>query len=289
MVSFCMEQSKDHILKIINEYNFLMKEAITGPNCIDPTICHGDCCHIQIDISKLLAEYYIEKEYACKEDFIRGDLFSFKIKVNSSNSKCVFYDSRLNGCSLHKSMCKPPQCWIYPTGFNKGPGEEKKFADDGSIKCKIASGWNIINPKNTSKAKLLFEEYVVFCENELISETTKERIKERLEPLFQNLKKCPPKSIAGITDLWDQFDILKSEGISLKLKSLCENISDHTCNCAYIDCNNVCDEIVDFLRQNLLDDVCRLIKSNGAKEFYSFLELWNSKIESNNVGVHVEK
>ena len=272
-----MEQFKEHILGLVNEYNTLMKEAITGPNCIDPQVCHADCCHIMIDIPKLLAEYYIQKGYARKEDFCRGDLFSFKINVNSSNSKCIFYNKELNGCSLHKTMHKPPQCWIYPTGFTNDPGEEKKFADDGSIKCKIAGGWKIIDAKKTTKAKSLFNEYVTYCEKEFASETVLEKFKTRLEPLFKSLEECSPKSVAGIVDGWDRFTILKSEGISLKLKSLCDQISEDTCNCEYMECRNVCNEIIDLLRRDLLNDVSNFTQIRGPKSSYSFLELWNSR------------
>lgn len=271
-----MEQSKEHILGLVNKYNHLMNDAIIGPNCIDPHICHADCCHIKIDIPKLLAEFYIEKGYAEKEDFSRGDLFSFKINVNSTNSKCVFYNKELNGCSLHKTMHKPPQCWIYPTGFTNDPEEEKTYAADGTIKCKIAAGWKIIDSEKTKYAKILFDEYVAFCETELSSEITTEKIKNRLEGFFNSLKNFTPKSIAGVIDGWDQFTILKSEGISLKLKSLCDQISKETCDCEYMECEHVCYEIIDLLRRDLLKDVSYFIKLKGPKSSYSFLELWNS-------------
>ena len=270
-----MEQSKEYILGLVNKYNNLMKDAITGPNCIDPQICHADCCHIMIDIPKLLAEYYIEKGYAKKEDFRRGDLFSFKINVNSTNSKCVFYDKQLNGCSLHKTMHKPPQCWIYPTGFFNKPGEEKKFAEDGSIMCKIASGWNIGDSKKATEAKNLFDEYVTFCEKEYVFESKREFIRKRLEPVFSIMKNCSPKSIAGVIDSWDKFDILKSEGISLKLKSLCDQISEDNCNCEYINCEGVCVEIIDLIRRDLLDQIMDFARLKGPKMSYSFLELWS--------------
>jgi Fe-S-cluster containining protein len=272
-----MEQSKDYILEMVNKYNHLMNDAIIGPNCIDPSICHADCCHIKIDIPRLLAEFYIENGYAKKEDFSRGDLFSFKINVNSTNSKCVFYDKGLNGCSLHKTMYKPPQCWIYPTGFTNDPGEEKTFAEDGTIKCKIAAGWRITDIKKTKGAKILFDEYVAFCEKEFTSETTTEKIKNRLEELFNSLKNCSPKSVAGVMDGWDQFTILKSEGISLKLKSLCDQISKQMCDCEYMECEHICNEIIDSLRRDLLKEISDFIKSKGPKSSYSFLELWNSR------------
>ena len=272
-----MCQSKNRILEIVNEYNFLMKDAIVGPNCIDPRICHADCCHIQIDIPRVLAEYYIEKGFATKKDFTRGNLFSFHINIKPSNSKCVFYDRELNGCSLHKTMHKPPQCWIYPTGFSPEPGEEKQFAENGSIRCKKTSGWKIIDVQKTNKAKLLFDEYVEYCENEFIRETLRDRIKKRLESVFSKMEDCAPKSIAGVIDGWDHFSILKAEGISLKLKSLCDQIPEANCTSDYMECTHVCDEIIDLLRRDLLDNVIYYIETKGAKSSYSFLELWHVK------------
>lgn len=269
-----MDLSKEHILGLVNEYNILMKDAIIGPNCIDPKICNAHCCHIMIDIPRLLAEYYIEKGYAKKEDFSRGDLFSFKINVNSSNSKCLFYNKESNGCSLHMTMHKPPQCWIYPTGFSNDPGEEKKFADDGTIRCKIATGWKIIDEGKTLKSKVLFDEYVAYCECEFTLETTKERIQKRLEHVFDAMKAYSPKSIAGVIDGWDQFSVLQSEGISLKLKSLCDQISRDECNCEYMECKEVCNKIIDFIRRDLLDQIIYFTKFKGSKSSYSFLELW---------------
>jgi Fe-S-cluster containining protein len=251
-----------------------MKEAISGPNCIDPLICHADCCHIMIDVPKILAEYYIERGYARKEDFSRGNLFSFQINVSASNSKCVFYDSNLNGCVLHKTMYKPPQCWIYPTGFSSEPGEEKKMAGDGTIACKVSAGWLIVDNEKIQSAKNLFNEYVVFCEREYQRETTKEKLNSRLEPIFELLGECSPKSIAGVIDGWDTFSILKAEGISLKLKAYCEQVSDGACNCDYMECKNVCDEIVDMIRRELLNDIYSFSIEQGPKSSYSFLELW---------------
>jgi Fe-S-cluster containining protein len=275
LVFIFMDQSSDQILKLVNKYNVLMNEAIIGPNCVDPHICHADCCHIMIDVPKILAEYYIEHNYAKKEDFVRGDLFSFKIAINTSDSKCIFYDKALNGCSIHHTLHKPPQCWIYPTGFSPEPGEEKIFAEDGTIKCKIAAGWKIIDIERAALAKLLFDKYVKFCENEFVKETSKEKIKQRLKSVFAEMGNCAPKSIAGIVDGWTNFSILKAEGISLKLKKLCNEIPNEICNCDYLDCKKVCDRVIEKLHHTLLDQITKYIESNGPKNSYSFLELWN--------------
>jgi Fe-S-cluster containining protein len=272
-----MEQSADEILRLVREYNILMKEAVTGPNCIDPQICHADCCHIMIDLPKILADYYLKNGYAKKQDFVRGDLFSFKIAVNSMNAKCAFYDKSLNGCRIHQTMHKPPQCWIYPTGFSPELGEDKKFAEDGSIQCKKVSGWKIIDRKKTNSAKELFDTYVEFCEKEFIIETSKENIKQRLEAVFTELENFAPKSVAGVIDGWDHFSILASEGISLKLKTICNDIPKESCACDYMECKKVCKQVIEKLRHNLLEEIMKYIESKAPKTSYSFLELWSKK------------
>ena len=278
-----MDHSKKNILELVYKYNTLMNEAINGPNCIDPFICHADCCHLMIDVPKLLAEYYIKRGYVKKEDFCRGDLFSFQINLNPSNSKCIFYDRDLNGCNIHNTMYKPPQCWIYPTGFSNDLGEGKKMAKDGSVACKVTSGWRIVDNVKIQTAKMLFDKYISFCTKEFEAETTVEMMKTRLEPIFNLLRNCSPKIIAGIEDGWDHFNILKSEGISLKLKSLCDQVTEDVCKCDYLECTNVCNEIIDLLRRDLLNDVVNFTKSHGPKPSYSFLELWNrTKVSRHN-------
>ena len=66
--------------ELIKEFNDLMRTAIGGPDCTNPLICQGDCCSIQIDVPKVLAKEYIKRKIAKKEDFIRSDIFSFKLR-----------------------------------------------------------------------------------------------------------------------------------------------------------------------------------------------------------------
>jgi hypothetical protein len=70
-----------------------MASAIQGPNCIDEKICHGDCCHIHIDIPRILANYYIEHNLAIKENFIRGEIFSFNWQFDLKILNVFFMDN----------------------------------------------------------------------------------------------------------------------------------------------------------------------------------------------------
>ena len=92
--------------ELISKFNNLMKNSIIGPNCIDPNNCHGDCCSIQIDIPKILAKEYINLGKAKKEDFIRSDIYSFKLRFDEKIRKCFLFDSNINGCSVHETGIK---------------------------------------------------------------------------------------------------------------------------------------------------------------------------------------
>lgn len=251
-----------------------MASAIQGPNCIDEKICHGDCCHIHIDIPRILANYYIEHNLAIKENFIRGEIFSFQLAVRPENSKCVFYDKQLNGCLLHSSGMKPPQCWIYPTGFNNEIGEEKQFSDDGTIKCKRASGWWVIDIEKAKKAHQLLQDYIKYSENELLEENTETKIKERFHSLRECFSKTAPKRIAGLIDQWEHFSPLYAEGTCLKLKRYCQRIDKKTVQCNFLDCDQICDELLDYVMEDLEKDIIEYIKKNGPRQTYSFFDLW---------------
>ena len=135
--------------QIIKKFNYLMKSAIKGPNCTDPSICHGDCCSIKIDVPKILAEEYIKRGYAKKKDFTRSNVFSFQLRFEDKTGKCFLFNKEINGCLVHNTGIKPPQCWIYPTSFSNTFNVE--------IQCKHASGWKIIDSKKTKTAEKLLK------------------------------------------------------------------------------------------------------------------------------------
>ena len=262
------------ILENIKEYNQLMKNSIEGPNCIDPKICRGDCCHIHIDIPKILVEYYLDNNLATIEDFERGNIFSFRIAVRASDSKCVFYCEEINGCKLHFSGMKPPQCWIYPTGFSNEETEDKKMDPNGTIACKKIGGWRINDEKKTQKASELLKIYTEFSESEFINENISKPIKIRLENLKEKLIKCAPKEIAGIQDSYSEYQPLSAEGFCLRLKKHCE-MKENAHNCSFFSCNKICDLVAKKICEDLPAQLLKYIEKNGPKKEYSFFELWS--------------
>ena len=253
--------ANEYFWSIIKKYNNLMKSSIIGPNCIDPNICRGDCCSIKIDVPKVLAKEYIKRGYANKKDFIRSDIFSFQLRFDEKTGKCFLFDKELNGCCVHNSGIKPPQCWIYPTSFSN--------PEDKEISCKKTSGWKIVNQENTIQAENLLETYNFLCQIEAKKELkhVKRRIgkeqsknsKENFKKLKKKLKEMAPSQLGGFKEGWNFFDILLAEGMSLQMKKFC---NEHNKQCKYhIDnffgCNNICkiiaEKLIEFLQDNIYD------------------------------------
>ena len=250
-----------------------MKEAIIGPNCIDPNICHGDCCSIKIDVPKILAKEYIKRGYASKGDFIRGDVFSFHLRFDEQSGKCFLFDKSMNGCSVHNSGIKPPQCWIYPTKFSN--------PDKVDIKCKRVKGWKIINEKKAKEAEDLLNKFVSLCENEAKEEL--EKITKRIEETsaIEILSAIAPSNLGGLKDIWSCFTALSAEGLSLQMKDFCFRFNKE---CKYnpdnfLECKNICESVAEgillFYKQNLYD----FIKSEGLSPDgeYPLINIFNWK------------
>jgi hypothetical protein len=90
---------------------------------------------------------------------------------------------------------KPPQCWIYPTGFNNEIGEEKQFSDDGTIKCKRASGWWVIDIEKKQKRLInCFKITInIIAKMSYWKKILNSKIKERFHSLRECFSKTAPK------------------------------------------------------------------------------------------------
>ncbi|MFX1277632.1 MAG: hypothetical protein ACFFAT_21645 [Promethearchaeota archaeon] len=266
---------------IIKRYNALMNFAIEGPNCIDPNICRGDCCSIKIDVPKVLAKKYIKRGYATKEDFIRSDIFSFQLRFDEETGKCFLFDKEINGCRVHNSEIKPPQCWIYPTNFSNLENKE--------INCKRANGWKIANSTKTLAAEKLLKKYIFLCQlearkelgmiNERIGKNHTKRAKKLIKVLKKKIKETSPSQLGGFKDTWDSFEILPAEGLSLQMKNFCF-LNNKECqyqSADFLECKNICDRIADglihFLHHRLFDFVKKEgPDSNGEYPLYKLFK-----------------
>ncbi len=271
----------DKFWEVVRKYNFFMRSAIDGPNCL--VVCNADCCSIKINVPKILAQEYIKQGYASKEDFIRGDVFSFKLGFDDETGKCFLYNKKINGCLVHKSGIKPPQCWIYPTNFSNPEHKD--------ISCKKAVGWRIIDFEKTKEAEKLLKYYIFLCELEAKKELKK--IKTRLTKISSEnnlkilLKKTSPSQLAGFRDTWDCITILPAQGVSLQMKKFCEKYNN---NCEYIknlnflECQYICDKVVNGLCKFLQQNLDRYVQKNGPDSageypFFKLFEFTKNKDE----------
>jgi Fe-S-cluster containining protein len=246
--------------EVVQKFNSLMKSAIKGPNCLE--VCNADCCSIKIDVPKILAKEYIIRGYAVKSDFIRSDVFSFKLRFDEKKGKCFLYDEKINGCLVHASGIKPPQCWIYPTNFSN---PQKK-----GISCKKASGWKIVNPKKVKKAEELLKYYVFLCQLEARKESksVNKRVKRSLSNgnLKDLLKEASPSQISGFKDSWNCFTLLPAEGISLQLKKVCLK-ANPTCELIlhndFLECKSICDKVTNSILYFLQQTIYNYVKKQG--------------------------
>jgi len=279
-----IDQKNNYFWQIVEEFNILMKSAIQGPNCTDPAICKGECCSIKIDVPKVLAEEYIRRGYAEKTDFIRSNIFSFQLRFDEDIAKCFLFDEVLNGCSVHKSGIKPPQCWIYPTDFSN--------PNKNDISCKKLSGWEIIDSERAKKAEALLKQYIFLCQIEAKKESKgiSKRIgylgsgisSKKIEMLYKKLKRIAPKNLGGFKDQWDHLDLLSAEGLSLQMKKFCvkHNSTCHFLVDDFINCNMICNKIarklIDFLHSNLYTYI--KMEDPDVEGHYPLFKLLNYKI-----------
>jgi Fe-S-cluster containining protein len=250
-----------------------MKEAVIGPNCIE--VCNADCCSIKIDVPKILAQEYIKQGYATKNDFIRGNIFSFQLRFDDTKGKCFLFDKKINGCSVHNSGIKPPQCWIYPTKFSNPENKD--------ISCKKAAGWKVNDLDKAKKAEKLLQYYIFLCQLEakkevkaILARINSEQCETNLKCL---LKQTSPSQLAGIKDTWDCISILYAQGISLQLKKICQKVK-HDCKYIisrnFLECHSICEKVsnklVDFLQQTLFNYVKNNIDTEGEYPFIKLFE-----------------
>lgn len=258
--------TNEYFWALVKKFNQLMKESITGPDCVNRDICHGDCCSIKIDISKVLAKEYIKRGYASKNDFPRSNIFSFRLRFDDTKGKCFLFDENINGCSVHQSGIKPPQCWIYPTNFSN--------SSDKDIKCKKIGGWKIIDQEGTQKAQKILEKLIFLCKLEARKELRS--ILERLgqdkngnlnknkKIVLSKIQNVAPKNFAGLKDRWDHFDVLRAEGLSLQLKKICKKNCEKKSTEEYLSCSHICERTAKDIFRIYTDNLMKYIKLFGA-------------------------
>ena len=256
------------ILLLVKKFNTLVKDIIAGPDCTDPTICHGDCCFVNMDVPLVLADHYVRNGWAQRTDFIRGSHFSFRVNMDLETSRCPFFDTKINGCSVHFTGMKIPQCWMYPTGLDP--------SGDVPDCCKRACGWKITSPEIAREANAILEQYVSACLQEAQRDNSPEQIHHRLleGDLSTVFDQFAPWEIAGLEDGWEFFTILRGEGYNLGLRSFCNQIA---CSKEYFECTHVCPPLRNVALEFLKTRLPTYISQHGFKSTYTFFELKSTR------------
>ncbi|MFX0099549.1 MAG: hypothetical protein ACFFCS_08200 [Candidatus Hodarchaeota archaeon] len=263
----------EDIYKLVRVFNHEMLDNVDGPNCTDLEVCSNNCCGIMIDIPDLLARKYIIDNHL-KSEIRRGDVFTWKLDINRSTSRCYFFSEKLNGCQIYVDNLdiRPPQCAVYPAGY-----------EEGATKCKSGAGpWLVKNIRKGKECKELMEIYKNYCldERERMKETLLKSIPSSLREKFAGkLETAPPSSVAGILDTLDGFEPLSAGGKSFSFKRFCEEAKPD-CNKEYLQCENVCKEASQAFNRFLLARLPLYIRENDMKEEYLLLELKKIEIKS---------
>ena len=217
-----------------------------------------------MDVPLVLVDHYVKKGWAKKDDFTRGSHFSFRVNMDLETSRCPFFDQNINGCAVHFTGMKIPQCWVYPTGLDPTASVPDC--------CKQACGWKITDPEKAQEANAILETYVQACLQEAHRENSPDQIHQRLleGDLSTVFDQFSPWQIAGVEDGREFFTVLKGEGYNLGLRSFCNEIA---CSKEYFECTHVCpplrDNALDFLKTCLP----MYISYHGFKSTYTFFEL----------------
>ncbi|MHA1673888.1 MAG: hypothetical protein ACTSYI_09685 [Promethearchaeota archaeon] len=252
------------IIELLKQFNQAIPNAISGPNCVDPEVCNGDCCFVHLDVPRALVQHYIDHGWATLDHFRRGITFAFEPIMDLNTLKCPFFDTKINGCGLHFSGVKIPQCWVYPTGLDP---------EDVNTTCKRAEGWSIVDSSRANSAQQILSEYMELCKQEATYEQSLNQIIKRLKKMdpntFSNLK---PTQLAGIQDGWDKWGAIVEEGWQLGLHTLCNKIE---CSFSYFDCPGVCKELNSKIFQLLKDLVPDFVRSRGYKTHILFIDLFS--------------
>lgn len=262
------------ILKVVRVFNHEMLGNVEGPNCTDWNICPNNCCGIMIDIPDLLARKYISRNHLKPEEIRRGDVFTWKLDINRSTSKCCFFSEEIYGCRIYVDDLdiRPPQCAVYPAGYH-----------EGAKKCKSGAGpWLIKSIRKGKACKKLMEIFKNYCleERARAKDTLLERIPYSFGQDFkEELEKKKPSSIAGILDTVNGFIPLPARGMSFSFKMFCER-GKPNCNKDYLECGNVCEEAGKEFIRFLLERLPIYIQEKDMKEEYILIELKDVKAKS---------
>ncbi len=227
-----------NILNLVKQINRNATALGEGPNCLDPSFCTAKCCYTSPDLPKTLVNHYIGENWATIDQFELSNTLEFRIKLNPGTKRCVFYDPKLNGCLIHTTDMKPPQCTLYP--FNE---QETKHICRNNYEF-------IFDTAEMNSLMRIFDEYYDLAKNEFRENNTEAKIRTKLEAqILPILKTHKPSEIEGIREDASGFHIHSSLKLSYEGVEYCNAIS---CEYYYEDCPKVCNSFLDRVIEDLI-------------------------------------
>lgn len=251
----------------VERFNHLMRAHVTGPDCTRPGICPDSCCSIHIDIPRPLEEWYLDEGYLEPAGLLRRGPFGFQLAVDPVTIRCVLFDPVTRGCRVHFTGRKPPQCWVYPTGFEPGPRT-----------CKAGHEWVFPHAPARAEAQALFRAYNARCL--ALGKEERERIAREVVArssrgdLVNQLQDRAPATIAGYRIQARGVTLLPAEGRSLVLARLCREHPE--CQEEFLQCPRLCTPVAEELVATTLPRLAETVKRAPGTDTFTFRDLMDA-------------
>jgi hypothetical protein len=233
-----------------------------GPSCITRETCQGACCTENIDVPQALVKYYCKYGWASSSDFFRGGIFAFQIQVSSITHRCIFFDLQLNGCRLHQTHLKPPQCALYPL----------KHTETSAI-CRMNYSVTIDSSKE-EELHSLFKQYHHCCAGEWHNRLSHLRFNWDFKRKFPlQLEKVRPSRLLGVQVHKDTCEPLITDNFSWSALSFCDQIQCVHVTQAYFSCEKICPRMAQLMTQVLRHQIMQFNALYGKMEYYTIEQL----------------
>ncbi|GAB4321954.1 MAG: hypothetical protein Kow0069_26490 [Promethearchaeota archaeon] len=230
--------SPDELLSLVRLFNRQMRQGVRGPSCVGATRCPDDCCSIHVDVPRpLVAALAATGELDLERGVVRAGPFGHQLGVDASRVKCVLHDPETGGCRVHFSGLKPPQCFLYPTGFSRGPKP-----------CKVGRRWTFPDTGLRKAANLTFQRYLALClewgdrERSRLAAGLQVPGRGETAELQGKVAVLPPRMVAGLRLTSAGLVPLMAEGTSLSVRRFCATTSEGTCGSTgeFLSCRRTC-------------------------------------------------
>ncbi len=236
------------ILEVISKIHQICKFSLTGPDCVDRQICDGACCRTSPDIPPVLATRLVNLGLAQEEDFVPSDFLPFRVRITADTSRCALFDPGINGCKVHFTPLKPPQCWVYPLqlddNFHTPHPSHILYTPNISHTCR--KGYQFfVDPQKLGGIRELLECYKDLTLDDVKKYQSHDSISRRVQSnLRPQLSDLSISSFLGVRVTVTGFKLLRSSGTNFLWADFCTLFK---CETDYSCCRSPCPKIQDTI------------------------------------------